>query len=104
MATYEHRQLIDSIAKLDTMPSDADAYAEWIKAGAHLDLLRRNALQEELIIYAGGDYSYVHAVVVPEDALHPLNVRDLLDCSADPFQALASSLASAGVAAAMTYG
>ena len=60
MATYEHRQLIDSIAKLDTMPSDPDAYAEWIKAGAHLDLLRRNALQEELIIYASGDYSYVH--------------------------------------------
>lgn len=90
MATYEHRQLVDSIAKLDAMPSDPCVYAEWIKAGAHLDLLRRNALQDELIIYANGDYSYVHTVVVPEDALHPLNVGDLLDCSADPFQALAS--------------
>ena len=89
MATYEHRQLVDSIAKLDTMPSDADAYADWIKAGGHLDLLRRNALEDELIIYANGDYSCVHTVVVPEDALHPLNVDDLLDCSADPFRALA---------------
>ena len=90
MATYEHRQLVDNITRLDAMPSDAGEYAEWIKAGAHLDLLRRNALQDELIIYANGDYSYVHTVVVPEDALHPLNVGDLLDCSADPFQALAS--------------
>ena len=90
MATYEHRELADSIAKLDAMPSDAGAYAEWIKAGAHLGLLRRNALQDELIIYANGDYSYVHTVIVPEDALRPLNVGDLLDCSADPFQALAS--------------
>ena len=89
MPTYEHRQLVDYISKLDTMPRDIGAYADWIKAGAHLDLLRRNTLADELIIYASGDYTLVHTVVVPEDALKALNVEDLLDCSADPYQALA---------------
>ena len=50
MPTYEHSQLVDSIAKLDTVPRDINAYAGWIKAGAHLDLLRRNTLADELII------------------------------------------------------
>ena len=89
MPTYEHRQLVDRISKLDTMPDDVGAYADWIKAGAHLDLMRRNALADELIIYASGDYTFVHTVVVPEDALKALHVEDLLDCWADPNHALA---------------
>ena len=89
MPTYEHRQLVDSISKLDTMPHDIGAYADWIKAGAHLDLIRRNALADELIIYASGDYTFVHTVVVPEDAYKAVDVEDLLDCRADPFDALA---------------
>ena len=71
------------------MPPDIDTYADWIKAGAHLDLLRRNALADELIIYASGDYTFVHAVVVPEDAINALNVDELFDCSSDPHDAVA---------------
>ncbi|MCY4372920.1 MAG: hypothetical protein OXC31_04045 [Spirochaetaceae bacterium] len=71
------------------MPPDIDTYADWIKAGAHLDLLRRNALADELIIYASGDYTYVHTVVVPEDALNALDVDELFDCSSDPHHAVA---------------
>ena len=89
MPTYEHRQLVDRISKLDTMPDDIGAYADWIKAGAHLDLMRRNALADELIIYASGDYTFVHTVVVPEDALRALNLEELLACWADPYDALA---------------
>lgn len=89
MSTYEHRQLVDTIAQLDTLPRDPEAYAAWITAGAHLNLLRRNSLADELIIYASGDYSFVDSVVVPEDALDPIDVDDLLKWSGDPRCALA---------------
>ena len=89
MSTYEHRQLVDTIAQIDTLPSDPEAYAAWITARAHLDLLLRNALTDELIIYATGDYSFVDTAVVPEDALNPINVDDLLNWSGAPRSALA---------------
>ena len=89
MATFKHRQLVDSIAQLDTMPRDTNAYAEWITARGHLDLLRCNALADELIIFAVGDYSFAHTVVVREDALNPLNVNDLLAWSGGPYSAVA---------------
>ena len=61
----------------------------WIKAGRHLDLLRENADDDELIIYASGDYTFIHTVMVKEDRIVPLDQDDLLDWNGNPFYACA---------------
>lgn len=36
------------------MPSELSAFAEWIKAGQHLDFLQANAASNEIVIYGDG--------------------------------------------------
>ena len=40
---HQFNELIKRITKVDERPEDKDAYSEWIKADAHLRLLRENA-------------------------------------------------------------
>ncbi len=78
MPSYEHKQLIERISQLDKVPENVDEYAAWIKAEGHLALLRDNAEQNELIIYAASDYIFIHTVVASENSLSPLDQDDLL--------------------------
>ena len=90
MPSYKHAQLVKHIARLDILPDHASDYATWIKAGGHLRLLEDNANDDELIIYASGDYTFIHAVVVSEDRLSPLDQDDLLKWNGAPFSPCAS--------------
>ena len=80
MPSYEHKKLIERIALLDNVPEDPTEFKTWIKADGHLTLLRDNAKEDELIIYGSGsgDYTFIHAVVVSENKIFPLNQDDLL--------------------------
>ena len=89
MPSYEHKKLIERISQLDKVPENAAEYAAWIKAGEHLALLRDNAKQNELIIYAANHYVFIHTVVVSENSLSPLDQDDLLRWS-DPLKPFAS--------------
>jgi hypothetical protein len=88
--SYEHKKIIEDIRRLDELPSDADDFAIWIKAGAHLDFLRRNAHSDELLIYGSGDYSFVYAAVVPNDQLTDYSQDDLLHWGGTPYATIAS--------------
>ncbi len=77
MPSYEHKKLIGRIPKLDELPSDPKEYAEWIKAEAHLALLRENARSDEIIVCANGEYTFVDSIVVPKDVLSQLTPVDL---------------------------
>ena len=91
MPSYEHKKLIEHISQLDKVPENAAEYAAWIEAGKHLTLLRDNAKQNELIIYAANRcYVFIHTVVVSEDSLSPLDQDDLLRWSGNPFNPFVS--------------
>ena len=90
MANYEHDQLIKRISRLNVPPDDDTEYARWITAEMHLDLLRKNAEEDELIIYACDRHTFIHTVVVNEDAIDPLDIYDLLGWSGNPFSTAAS--------------
>ena len=90
MPSYKHKQLMERISQLDKAPENAAEYAAWIKAGEHLALLRDNAEQNDLIIYAASNYTFIHTVVVSENSLSPLDQDDLLRWSGNPFNPLAS--------------
>ncbi|MDP7668425.1 MAG: hypothetical protein QF738_10230 [Rhodospirillales bacterium] len=96
MPSFAHKKLIDRIARADETPDDATAYATWIEAGGHLSLLRENAVQDEVIVYASGEYTFVHAAVVPNDKLSPIDQNDLLDWSCSPYTTIASYVSGGG--------
>jgi len=77
MPSYEHKKLIERIGKLDELPSDPKEYAEWIKAQAHLALLRENARSDEIVVCANGEYTFVDSMVVPNEVLSRLTPADL---------------------------
>ena len=90
MLRYAHNKLIERIALLDNVPEDPTEYTTWIEADGHLTLLRDNAKEDELIIYGCGDHTFIHAVVVNENNLSPLDTDDLLHWSGNPFSPFAS--------------
>ena len=90
MPSYEHKKIIEQIKSLDELPSDQDDFATWIQAGAHLAFLQRNARSDELVIYGSGDYSFIHAAVVPNDRLAALSQDDLLHWDGTPYRSISS--------------
>ena len=89
MSNFEHRRLVESVSRLNILPEDPDQYADWIKADRHLALLRNNAGADELIIYASGEYTFMHTVVVNETDISSIDIDDLLIWSGGPFETCA---------------
>lgn len=58
--------------------------------------MRRNARSEELVIYGSGEYSFVHAAVVPNDRLAALGQDDLLHWDGTPYTSIASYVYGGG--------
>ena len=96
MNNFEHKKLIEAITKLDEVPADSKSFSEWIEANAHLNFLSRNASADELLIYASGDYTFIHSVVVPNDRLTPIDQQDLVQWSFNPFTSIASYVTGGG--------
>ena len=96
MTKYEHRKLADTIRDLDRVPENGPAFEEWITAGSHLDFLRRNALDSRVVVYGSGEYSFIHAVAVPEKKLESADPQDLLNWSFNPFTSAASYVTGGG--------
>ena len=96
MHNYEHKQLIQAITKLDEVPADSHAFSEWIHAEAHLAFLRENARADDLVIYASGEYTFVHSVVVPNGRLSPVDRDDLMGWSFNPYTSIASYVTGGG--------
>jgi len=93
---YEHKKLIEAITKLDEVPVDSKLFSDWIGAEAHLDFLRRNARADEVVIYASGEYTFIHSVAVPNDRLAPVEQQDLMQWSFNPYTSIASYVTGGG--------
>lgn len=89
MPSFEHRRLIERIARLNEPPHERAAYADWVKARDQLSFLEQNAAEDELVVYASGRYFFVHAVVVLDQRLVPIDEDDLLSWSCNPYRSLA---------------
>lgn len=96
MYNYEHKKLIEAITKLDEVPADSQVFSNWIHAEAHLEFLRENAWADELVIFASGEYTFVHSVVVPNVKLSPIDQDDLIGWSFNPYMPIASYVTGGG--------
>ena len=96
MPGYSHKKLVERIAELNEIPEDKTKFAEWITANNHLNLLRENAQDDEIIVYGSGSHFFVHSLVVPNDRLYPIDEEDLLGWSCTPFTSIASQVWGGG--------
>lgn len=78
MPSYSHKKLVESIQRIDQPPQQDDQFRKWIGAGQHLHLLANNAESDEIIVYGSGPYTFICSLVVPNEALEPLDKGDLL--------------------------
>ena len=72
------KDITKELKKLATVPQEQAAFEEWLKMTDALQFLEDNARDEEFVVYAGADFTYLHAVLVPRAAVEPPNVEDLL--------------------------
>ena len=87
MRSKLHNNLLQQIELIDNIPDDQEKYIQWLKATKHMEFLKRNASDNELIIYARGRCTFIHAAVVSKKLLNTDNIdlEDLLNWSGDPF-------------------
>ena len=69
LSKYEHERLSRSFTELSRCPDDTALFEKWIEASDHLDLLRHNAMESELLICAINGQSFVQTAIVNEEKL-----------------------------------
>ena len=93
MPTYEHTQILRALNQQSQPPGTGEAYEKWIEARGYLELLKKNAVEEEVILLlsTGGGvpktlvYSaYVNCVLVDEVDVSPPDHDDLLQWGFQP--------------------
>ena len=87
MTNYAHTQIADRLSAIDFPPEKTDEFEAWLTARDHLELVRKNAREDEIIVYASGESVFIHAVAVGEEAVDPPLIDDLLRWGGNPFQA-----------------
>lgn len=96
MPRFEHKKIIEKLAKIDILPTDKQELLSWITAEQHLQFLKANAHSSEVVVYATPEYSFIHSMAVPENLLEPLDIDDLMAWSVSPHMSSAASYVSGG--------
>ncbi len=88
MPSYEHKEISNRVAQLDTPPEDEIEYSKWVTASEHLKLLQENSNEsKEVIICASGNDIHIDSVMISEDMISSLDQDDLLDILSRPSDA-----------------
>lgn len=85
MASHEHLLIARAIDQMDQPPTDEQEYSSWIRAHEHLQLLRQNAIEDEVIIHASSRPTFIHAIIAKESGVTPPDIDDLLDWKSTPY-------------------
>ena len=85
MASYEHTRIARLLEALDVIPTEEQEYSSWIEAEGHLELLRENVTQSEIIICAFSRTVFIHAELAMELMATPAGTVDPLDWDSTPF-------------------
>ena len=86
MTSYEHDQIARAINALEATPETDQENPSWLRAEGHLNILRQNSRDTEVILFACSKTTFIHAVITKEsDVTHP-DHNDLLDWTSSPFR------------------
>ena len=84
MVSYEHTQMAKLIRQIDARPTDPQGRSSWFNADRHLQLLRDNAGEEEVILWASSKPSLICTVITPGSDIYPPDCDDLVKWSTTP--------------------
>ena len=85
MASHEHLLIARAIDQMDQPPTDEQEYSSWIRAHRHLQLLRQNAIEHEVIVHASSRPTFIHAIIAEQSGVTPPDTDDLLDWNSTPY-------------------
>ena len=86
MGSYKHDQIARAINALEVTPGTDQELSSWLRAVGHLNVLRQNAGDNEVILYASTRTTFIHAVITKESDVTPLDQMDLLKLDSSPFK------------------
>lgn len=98
MTSYRHEQIAQDINTLEATPETERAGLHWLSAEAHLNILRQNAGEDEVILFAISPTTFIHAVITRESDITPLGHEELDDWSSSPYTKRASYCWTMGTA------
>ena len=78
MANYQHTQIWKRLQELNAPPVGADDFDKWLAADQYIDLLYDNLSNDEIIVHAFHEHTFIHGVIVDEIALAELDRQHLL--------------------------
>ena len=96
MTSYAHKAIIDEINELDVLPATPEALSQWVRGDDHMDFVRAGAHADEFVIYASGEYTFIHSMIVPNNVLSPPDKEDLLRWGCNPMTSVASYVSGGG--------
>ena len=85
MQSFQHTQIARLIDELDKKPSSEADYSSWVLAPKHLEFLKLNRQDDEVILYAKGSCTFVHSAITNEEDLTTIDYDDLLDWISNPY-------------------
>ena len=85
MVSYEHTHIKRALNELGEVPTTDSEHSSWIRAKGHLQLLRQNARDPEVIIYAYSKEVFIHAVIAKEFEVTQPDIDDMLDWYSTPY-------------------
>jgi hypothetical protein len=62
----------------------------------HLAILRDNADADEVVVYASGEYAFIHSLIVPNERLSPPDQDDLLSWNCNAYTSIARYVSGSG--------
>ena len=72
MVSYEHSRIAKLIRQIDARPTDPQGQSSWVGADKHLQLLRDNAGDDEVILYAYARPNFfINAIITPGQDIYP---------------------------------
>lgn len=76
--------VVNMLEQISQPPSEKARFNAWLELADALAFLKGNVQDDEFVVYAIMQHTYLHAVLVPSSAVDPPNVEDLLswNCSA----------------------
>lgn len=80
------KRIISALCALNTVPTDENAFANWLELGDAIEFLNENAEAEEFVLFAQAPHVFIYAVLVPEPLLNPPDVEDLMSWDCHPSQ------------------
>jgi hypothetical protein len=76
--------VVDTLVELSKVPLQKEAFDAWLGPGSAIEFLRDNSRQDEFVVYASTQFTFIHAITTPTSSVNPPNTEDLMswNCNA----------------------